>query len=57
MSGCVGDERYSQRLRMRGKFVVIMFGKITPAIERSCVIRRKMLLESYTRLLHPPKIS
>lgn len=44
---------------MRGKFVVIMFGKVTPALERSYVIKRKMSPRSYTRLLHPqsPKIS
>lgn len=58
MSVCVGDEWCSQRLHMGGKFVVIMFGKVTPALKRSYVIRRKMSLGSYTRLLHPlsPKI-
>lgn len=44
--------------RVRGKCVVVVFGKVVPVLERSYVTRRKMSLGSYTKLSHPlpPKI-
>lgn len=41
--------------RVRGKCVVVVFGKVVPVLERSYVTRRKMSLGSYTKPL-PPKI-